>query len=183
MGRTTCTEPQCLYKGALYLYLTLKTTTIRRDIWRSKPLSEKLQVSMLWQPEVHRPSKSLNPALILITYLKLTLSTYLDTRSSKRSVPVRPLDANSESTSHLCRIYEYYILHWSPNWFDYPHNTYSLEQSPSWKANRFSASQKIPRILWNPKVHYRIQKCPPPVPILSQLDPAHTPTSSFPLPS
>jgi hypothetical protein len=21
MGRTTCTEPQCLYKGALYLYL------------------------------------------------------------------------------------------------------------------------------------------------------------------
>jgi hypothetical protein len=22
MGRTTCTEPQCLYKGALYLYLT-----------------------------------------------------------------------------------------------------------------------------------------------------------------
>jgi hypothetical protein len=22
MGRTACTEPQCLYKGALYLYLT-----------------------------------------------------------------------------------------------------------------------------------------------------------------
>ena len=25
MGRTACTEPQCLYKGALYLYLTLKS--------------------------------------------------------------------------------------------------------------------------------------------------------------
>jgi hypothetical protein len=25
MGRTDCTEPQCLYKGALYLYLTLLT--------------------------------------------------------------------------------------------------------------------------------------------------------------
>ena len=24
MGRTACTEPQCLYKGALYLYLTLE---------------------------------------------------------------------------------------------------------------------------------------------------------------
>ena len=24
MGRTTCTEPQCLYKGALYLYLTVE---------------------------------------------------------------------------------------------------------------------------------------------------------------
>ena len=53
--------------------------------------------------------------------------------------------------------------------------TYSMEQSPSWKANWFAASQEIPHILWNPKVHYHIHKCPPPVPILSQLDPVHIP--------
>jgi hypothetical protein len=29
---------------------------------------------------------------------------------------------------------------------------YSMQQSPSWGANRLSASQDFPRILWNPKV-------------------------------
>jgi hypothetical protein len=46
-----------------------------------------------------------------------------------------------------------------------------MEQSPSWEANLFSASQEIPCILWNLKIQSRIHKYLPPVPILSQLDP------------
>jgi hypothetical protein len=54
-----------------------------------------------------------------------------------------------------------------------------MDQGPSLEANRFSASQEISRILWNPKVHYRIHKFSPPVPNLSQLDPLHISTYHF----
>jgi len=56
---------------------------------------------------------------------------------------------------------------------------YSTKHSPSWEANRFSVSQEIPRILRIPEVHYR-DDIPPPVPILSQINPS--PYTPIPLP-
>ena len=55
--------------------------------------------------------------------------------------------------------------------------TYSMVQSPSLEANWFAASQEIPHISRNPKVHYRTHKRPPPVSILDQPNPDRIPTS------
>ena len=55
--------------------------------------------------------------------------------------------------------------------------THSMVQSPSWEANWLTASQEIPRISRNLKVHYRTHRRPPLVSILGQPNPVHIPTS------
>ena len=49
-----------------------------------------------------------------------------------------------------------YILEYTNMYFNTYLLTYSTEQSPSWEANQSSASQEIPCILWNQKIHYPV---------------------------
>jgi hypothetical protein len=50
-------------------------------------------------------------------------------------------------------------------------HTNSTEQSPSWKADSRAVSQKIPRSLFNLKVHCCVHNSPSLVPIVSQMHP------------
>jgi len=56
--------------------------------------------------------------------------------------------------------------------------TYSMEQSP-WKANSRSASQEIPSILCNQKVHFHVHRSLPLIPTFNQMNLVHTIISCF----
>ena len=73
----------------------------------------------------------------------------------------------------------YYIDYNIPAHWNYTYLLTSWSRVLLEKLTGFTANQEIPRILWNPKVHYHTHKRQPPVPILSQLHPVPTTPSYF----
>ena len=83
------------------------------------------------------------------TYTHIYVHTYLPTFTSscsrvRKMIKWRPEPPKKEPENESFELNTYYLL----------------EQSSFWEANSLSASQEITYVLWNPKLHYRIQKPP-----------------------
>jgi hypothetical protein len=111
-----------------------------------------------------------------------------DNPSKRQELLVRKHNITSQNTGIFETVFILHHFHWREGEIKLDlkqiveHRwplTNSMEKSPSWKANRSSAGQEIPRILWNSKVYYHFHKVPPPASIHSHSHPVHTSPSHF----
>jgi hypothetical protein len=154
----------------------------RRVIWYNATFEPPIAWSVRWsrgRPE-GRAQSYCRKCILQLSHRSTQSADILSQRCHERGRRGSHISVslNPSSTDVIADRRRFYVWTWMAQ-ITQTLLTYSMEQSPSWEANWFAVSQGIPRVLWNPKVHHRTHKRPPPVPILSQPNPVLTPTSHF----
>ena len=169
MKQTPSTKITCLANNS---QLTSRSGVLFLVANRSLDSREILQI--LWKQKCHYHFQK-NP-------ITLSLSWVGSIQSTPHPVSWRTILILS---SHLRRnlpniLFPSGVFNRNQRTSEYKHLlTYSMEQSPSWEANWFFRESRNSPHFWKPKVHHRIHKCLPPVPILRQLHPVPITPSHF----